>query len=199
MGENQKNFNNEFKKFWKDGKNIAIVILSFFVCFFLFLCVCISSIKVSKALVNSSTLETSALNSEITTLDSEKKELDNKITEYTNKISELENTNKTLSEENEKLKAEKQQLETEKNDLTSKLNSLQQTSTTTTTSTTSSSSKSNASTNKSTKNNSYTVYVTKTGDKYHSSGCSYLRKSKIAIDKDSAVSQGYTPCSRCNP
>ena len=140
MGENQKNFNNEFKKFWKDGKNIAIVILSFFVCFFLFLCVCISSIKVSKALVNSSTLETSALNSEITTLDSEKKELDNKITEYTNKISELENTNKTLSEENEKLKAEKQQLETEKNDLTSKLNSLQQTSTTTTTSTTSSSS-----------------------------------------------------------
>lgn len=44
-----------------------------------------------------------------------------------------------------------------------------------------------------------TVYITKTGDKYHRGSCSYLKKSKIAIDKDAAISQGYGACSRCNP
>jgi hypothetical protein len=47
--------------------------------------------------------------------------------------------------------------------------------------------------------NSYTVYITDTGTKYHSSGCSYLAKSKHSISVDSAVSQGYDACSRCNP
>lgn len=45
---------------------------------------------------------------------------------------------------------------------------------------------------------SYTVYITRTGSKYHRSGCSYL-KSKIAIEKKDAIAQGYTACSRCNP
>jgi hypothetical protein len=44
-----------------------------------------------------------------------------------------------------------------------------------------------------------TVYVTKTGTKYHCSGCQYLRKSKIAISLQSAVDQGYDPCSVCGP
>lgn len=44
-----------------------------------------------------------------------------------------------------------------------------------------------------------TVYVTNTGEKYHSNGCQYLRKSQIEISLDSAKSQGYTPCSRCHP
>lgn len=47
--------------------------------------------------------------------------------------------------------------------------------------------------------NSYTVYVTKTGSKYHSAGCRYLRSSKIAIDVDDAIAQGYDACSVCNP
>lgn len=42
------------------------------------------------------------------------------------------------------------------------------------------------------------VHITKTGSKYHSAGCSYL-KSDIEITLSNAVSQGYTPCSRCNP
>ena len=46
---------------------------------------------------------------------------------------------------------------------------------------------------------STTVYVTKTGEKYHTSGCQYLRKSKISISLQDAVSSGYEPCSRCNP
>lgn len=44
-----------------------------------------------------------------------------------------------------------------------------------------------------------TVYITKTGKKYHRSGCRYLRQSKIAISLSNAKSSGYTPCKVCNP
>lgn len=44
-----------------------------------------------------------------------------------------------------------------------------------------------------------TVYVTETGKKYHSDGCSSLSKSKIPIDLKKAKESGYTPCSRCKP
>ena len=44
-----------------------------------------------------------------------------------------------------------------------------------------------------------TVYVTKTGEKYHYSWCGYLHSSKIAKSLSSAKAAGYTPCSRCNP
>lgn len=44
-----------------------------------------------------------------------------------------------------------------------------------------------------------TVYITRTGNKYHRAGCRYLRQSKIAISLSSAKSNGYTPCSVCNP
>ena len=45
---------------------------------------------------------------------------------------------------------------------------------------------------------SVTVYVTNTGSKYHSNGCQYLRKSKIAISLENARAS-YGPCSKCNP
>ena len=43
-----------------------------------------------------------------------------------------------------------------------------------------------------------TVYVTKTGSKYHNAGCSYLSRSSIAM-KLSEIGSRYSPCSRCNP
>lgn len=43
------------------------------------------------------------------------------------------------------------------------------------------------------------VYVTKTGEKYHSDGCRYLSKSKIEITLKDAKSRGFDPCSVCNP
>jgi len=43
------------------------------------------------------------------------------------------------------------------------------------------------------------VYVTKTGKKYHRSGCSSLSKSKIEISLAEAKQRGYTPCSNCKP
>jgi hypothetical protein len=49
------------------------------------------------------------------------------------------------------------------------------------------------------KKQSVTVYITRTGAKYHTYGCQYLRQSCIAIELDKAKAQGYTPCSRCGP
>ena len=46
--------------------------------------------------------------------------------------------------------------------------------------------------------NDYKVYITNTGKKYHSKGCSYLRSSCIE-KKLSQVKYCYSPCSRCCP
>jgi len=43
------------------------------------------------------------------------------------------------------------------------------------------------------------VYVTKTGEKYHTEKCSSVRNSKIAITLGEAVSKGYEPCKLCKP
>lgn len=43
------------------------------------------------------------------------------------------------------------------------------------------------------------VYITKTGTKYHKSGCNYLKSSKFQITLDEAIERGYTPCSVCKP
>ncbi len=43
------------------------------------------------------------------------------------------------------------------------------------------------------------VYVTKTGEKYHSEGCRYLKKSKIEKSLEDAIDEGYEPCSVCHP
>ena len=45
---------------------------------------------------------------------------------------------------------------------------------------------------------SVTVYITRTGSKYHRNGCRYLRKSKIPITLNDAK-QHYGPCPVCNP
>jgi micrococcal nuclease len=44
-----------------------------------------------------------------------------------------------------------------------------------------------------------TVYITKTGTKYHREGCSSLSRSSIPISLANAVERGYTPCKMCNP
>lgn len=43
-----------------------------------------------------------------------------------------------------------------------------------------------------------TVYITRTGKKYHQGYCSYLRKSKIPMSLSDAKGR-YGPCSRCRP
>jgi hypothetical protein len=44
-----------------------------------------------------------------------------------------------------------------------------------------------------------TVYITKTGKKYHIAGCHYLKQSKYPISLEEAKSKGYTPCYLCQP
>lgn len=44
-----------------------------------------------------------------------------------------------------------------------------------------------------------TVYVTRTGKKYHTATCRYLSRSKIPISLKDAKTQGFTACSVCNP
>jgi len=46
---------------------------------------------------------------------------------------------------------------------------------------------------------SVTVYVTRTGKKYHRDGCRYLRQSRIPMSLKDAKANGYTPCSVCRP
>ena len=46
---------------------------------------------------------------------------------------------------------------------------------------------------------SVTVYVTKTGEKYHRAGCQYLARSQIPMSLADAKAAGYTPCSKCGP
>lgn len=42
-----------------------------------------------------------------------------------------------------------------------------------------------------------TVYITKSGRKYHRWGCRYLRSSCIPVKRNDAIANGYTPCSVC--
>ena len=50
-----------------------------------------------------------------------------------------------------------------------------------------------------TTNQGITVYITKTGSKYHISSCSSLRKSKIPISLKDAKVRGYGACKKCHP
>jgi hypothetical protein len=44
-----------------------------------------------------------------------------------------------------------------------------------------------------------TVYITKSGQKYHSANCRHIRNSGNPISLSKAQDQGYTPCSLCQP
>lgn len=46
---------------------------------------------------------------------------------------------------------------------------------------------------------STTVYITRTGAKYHQETCRHLKKSKKAISLQVAKTRGYTPCKVCRP
>lgn len=46
---------------------------------------------------------------------------------------------------------------------------------------------------------SQTVYVTKSGKKYHTENCRYLSKNTVAVDLSDAVNKGFTECSVCKP
>lgn len=47
--------------------------------------------------------------------------------------------------------------------------------------------------------NGATVYVTKSGKKFHREDCTALSKSKIPLLFEEASKKGYTPCGLCKP
>ena len=59
--------------------------------------------------------------------------------------------------------------------------------------------KSSAAKSSSVKDVSEVVYITKTGTKYHTKNCRYLRSSSIKTTLSEAKSKGLTPCSVCKP
>jgi hypothetical protein len=46
---------------------------------------------------------------------------------------------------------------------------------------------------------SQTVYITRTGKKYHRDGCRYLAGGKTAISLKDAKAKGFTACKVCHP
>lgn len=44
-----------------------------------------------------------------------------------------------------------------------------------------------------------TVYITRTGIRYHRDGCRSLRRSRIPVSLQEAIRRGYTPCRICRP
>lgn len=44
-----------------------------------------------------------------------------------------------------------------------------------------------------------TVHYTRTGAKYHSTGCQYLRRSDFTCSLSEALDRGLSACSRCDP
>jgi hypothetical protein len=44
-----------------------------------------------------------------------------------------------------------------------------------------------------------TVYVTRTGERYHRASCQHLRRSSIPMSLSEAKRAGYTPCKVCRP
>ena len=105
----------------------------------------------------------------------------------------------TLTKENKDLESQVNTLTSQKKTLDEKVSSTQTTKSQTSKTTTQTTQSTSASAETPAQTTSYTVYVTNTGKKYHSAGCSYLRQSQIAKDKNTAISEGYTACSRCNP
>jgi endonuclease YncB( thermonuclease family) len=53
--------------------------------------------------------------------------------------------------------------------------------------------------NRKTEKKETTVFITRTGKKYHTGGCRHLSKSSIPISQKNAIAAGYTSCSVCRP
>ena len=180
----QWNFDEKAVNFFKDKKNTAIVILSILV-----------FVLTGGIASKSDTIKTIEASSTVSNLDERIESLNNQIEEANEKIRTLEYNNQTLSKEKEELTAkinnmssveELQKTLNEKNqyilNLEAQVGSLTA-----------------EKTQLETQNGILQQQVENTGSKYHRSSCSYLKNSKHAIDKEDAIAQGYTPCSRCNP
>lgn len=207
--KHSKGANNSEKSFLKNGKNIAIIILSFLlVCFIV-------------AYGNSDANKVEELTNQINELGQKNNELNSKVKDNEKQIINLQDANKLLVEEKEKLKEETKALETEKQELNTKVEELEKISSAKTTKSTttpvattsqsqkssSSSSSSNSSVSKSSSqtapvsssnSNSQMVWVGETGTKYHNQSCRTLKGKGHQITLQQAQAEGRAPCKVCH-
>lgn len=196
------------KSFWKSGKKIAIIILSF-----LLLCSLASY-------SDSDFSKVDELTNQIETLQQENSDLNSELEETQNQLTTLQETNKSLEEE-------KENLETQINELNSKVEELEnealakasdssttssQTQTSSSSSSTSSSqsqtssstssstsgTSSSSSTTDSSDSNSEMVWVGETGTKYHYQWCGTLKGKGHQITLQQALSEGREACKVCH-
>lgn len=158
----------KFKVFWKDKKNVIIVILAALLLF------------PGSATNSSYQNQIEGLNNQLT-------ELKTELESYQKQVTNLENTNKSLQTEKTKLEEEKQELNNKIEELqnasSSETTSIPVTSSTTTTSS---------------ENNSEMVWVGNTGTKYHNEGCRTLKGNGHQITMEQALSEGRTACKVCH-
>ena len=207
--KHSKRANNFKKSFWKNGKNIAIIILSFLLfCFIV-------------AYGNSDANKVEELTNQINELEQKNNELNSKMEDNEKQITNLQDANKLLVEEKGKLEEEKKTLETEKQELNTKVEELEKISstkntkpTTTSVATTSQPQKSSSSLSSSTSSvsksssqtapasssnsNSKMVWVGETGTKYHNQGCRTLKGKGHQITFQQAQAEGRAPCKVCH-
>ncbi len=200
--------NKDKMQFWKNKKNVAIVILSFIIVCFLFS----SSGTEIEELSGKENTKNAELNQQLEEsmsqikilqgqnekLQEEKQRLqgnDSKIVTLQESNQKLQDEKLVLEEQKNELEQEKASLQAQNEELNAKIQQIQSTQSASKTAISSTATSSEIVSN----TNSGTVYITDTGKKYHSGGCSYLKNSKHEISKSSAKAQGYMPCSRCNP
>ena len=206
--KHSKRANDSKKSFWKNGKNIAIIILSFLlVCFIV-------------AYGNSDASKVEELINQINELEQKNNELNSKLENNQKQITNLQDANKLLVEDKETLEEEKKTLETEKQELNTKVEELEKISSTkntkstttpvATTSQTQKSSSSSSSSSSSAKSssqsapasssnsNSQMVWIGETGTKYHNQSCRTLKGKGHQITLQQAQAEGRAPCKVCH-
>ena len=183
------------KSFWKDKKNIAIVVLS---------------ILLFVTIISYPTSDTSTNNLQNSNLTSTINELQSKLEEKQIEITNLQNSNKSLTEEKKKLEDENKELNSKLEDAQKNVSknstatssptssSSEKTSTKTTSSTSKNTTTSNKETSSSTKNNSEMVWVGETGTKYHTQSCRTLKGKGHQITLKQALAEGRESCKVCH-
>lgn len=198
--------NSTKKSFWKDKKNIAIVVLAVV----LFFTICGYGGKEDVATYET---EINSLNSKIT-------ELNNQIKEYGNIINTQKETINTLKEGKSTNKTNSESVKAEASSKQTNSSTNKSTTTSASAKTTSSSSKSSNSSNKSssssknsqsssvsnikkesaqkTDNKTEMVWVGNTGTKYHYEDCRTLKGKGHQITLQQALAEGREPCKVCH-
>ena len=200
----------KLKVLLKSKQNIAIAVLSFL------LLVTLVSYPDNKKLEN--TVDTSTKN-QLEELHSVNDKLEKQVEQDNAKINELQNAITSLEKDKQQLEDDKTNLQNQNNELNAKVKELQKTSSTkantstavkdtvTNTSNHSSSSEPKKTTQSATSSSttSSTYILNTSTKKFHRPGCSSIAQMKESnkqtsnSSRDSIISQGYSPCKKCNP